>query len=252
MSGRKPFVKTRLDRLLVEQGLASTRSRARDLIKQGHVLVDGAPLGKPSAMVHPFAVVSLADTAWTYVSRSALKLQAALRRFELTVDNCVCLDIGASTGGFTQVLLEAGALVVYAVDVGRDQLADDLSNNPRVVPLQGCDARRLTVEIVPEPVDAITADVSFISLRLALPVPLSLARPGAWLVALIKPQFEVGRLGIGKRGIVHDAEVQAAAVATIHQWLDVQSGWSVIGVEPSPIPGKAGNREFLICAKHEA
>lgn len=252
MSGRKPFVKARLDRLLVEQGLASTRSRARDLIKQGHVLVDGATLGKPSAMVRQTAVVSLADTAWTYVSRSALKLQAALRRFELTVDNCVCLDIGASTGGFTQVLLEAGALRVYAVDVGRHQLADDLSENPRVVSLPGWDARRLTPEIITEPVDAITADVSFISLQLALPVPLSFACPGAWLVALIKPQFEVGRLGIGKRGIVHDEGAQAAAVATILQWLEAQPGWSVIGVEPSPIAGKTGNCEFLICAKHEA
>jgi 23S rRNA (cytidine1920-2'-O)/16S rRNA (cytidine1409-2'-O)-methyltransferase len=158
------------------------------------------------------------------------------------------LDIGASTGGFTQVLLARGATRVYAVDVGHGQLAPRLASDPRVVSLERCDARRLDRALVPEPVGAIVADVSFISLAKALPVPLSLAGPGAWLVALIKPQFEVGPAAVGKGGVVRDPAARQQAVQTVRGWMAGQPGWRVCDVVPSPIAGGSGNEEFLLGA----
>ncbi|HSB59277.1 MAG TPA: TlyA family RNA methyltransferase, partial [Methyloceanibacter sp.] len=187
-----------------------------------------------------------------FVSRGGLKLAAALDAFGLDPKGRIALDIGASTGGFTEVLLARGADKVFAVDVGRDQLHDKLREDRRVVVLEGTDARSLDAEIVEGPVGAIVADVSFISLSKALPAALSLAAPGAWLVALVKPQFEAGRDAVGKGGIVRDAQARAKAVAEVRAFIDASPGWNVFAEMPSPIPGGSGNEEVLIGARHGA
>ncbi|MCL4766045.1 MAG: TlyA family RNA methyltransferase [Hyphomicrobiaceae bacterium] len=239
----------RLDRVLVARGLAATRSRARDLIARRCVMVDGATVTRPGVEVGPETEVSLAADARAYVSRGAVKLLAALAHFGFESSGVTALDVGASTGGFTQVLLEAGARRIYAVDVGRGQLDPALRQDARVVSLEGTDARSLTRAEVPEPVGAVVADVSFISLGKALPVPLSLAAPGAWLVALIKPQFEAGREAVGKGGIVRDPADRERAVNAVRDWLARQAGWTVAGVVESPLLGGSGNQEFLIGAR---
>jgi 23S rRNA (cytidine1920-2'-O)/16S rRNA (cytidine1409-2'-O)-methyltransferase len=241
-------MRKRLDVVLVERGLAPTRSRARDLIKYGKVLVDQQVCTKVAAEVRGEQVLTLAPGSADAVSRGAAKLAAALDAFKFDAQGRVVLDVGASTGGFTQVLIERGAAKVYAVDVGHDQLHARLEADPRVVSLEGCDARALTPQTIPEPVAAIVADVSFISLAKALPAPLALAEQGAWLVALIKPQFEVGRANIGKRGIVRDQGAKDAAVEEVTSWLAAQKSWRVAGVIPSPIRGGSGNEEFLLGA----
>ncbi|HLO23986.1 MAG TPA: TlyA family RNA methyltransferase [Methyloceanibacter sp.] len=243
------YKKTRLDQLLVDSGLAATRSRAADLVRRGCVSVGGVPALKPGALVRSDASLAVSPDAPSYVSRGALKLEAALDSFDFEVEGRVALDIGASTGGFTEVLLAHGAAKVYAVDVGRDQLHAKLRADPRVVVLEGTDARSLHAKLITEPVGAIVADVSFISLTLALPVPLKLAAPDAWLIALIKPQFEAGREAVGKRGIVRSEAAREKAVTKIWAFLEEES-WRVLGVIPSPILGRGGNAEFLIGARH--
>lgn len=237
--------------MLTMRGLAPTRSRARDLILRGLVLVDGAVQTKPGALVGEAANLSV-DGEAHYVSRGALKLAAALDAFGFAAAGRVGLDVGASTGGFTDVLLSRGALKVYAVDVGHGQLHAKLKDDPRVVSLEGRDARSLTPGDVPDQVGAIVADVSFISLEKALPAALALAVPGAWLVALVKPQFEAGRDAVGKGGIVRDAAVREAQAARIRAWLDQQTGWGVVGLMPSPIQGGSGNEEYLVGARFDA
>jgi 23S rRNA (cytidine1920-2'-O)/16S rRNA (cytidine1409-2'-O)-methyltransferase len=187
-----------------------------------------------------------------FVSRGGLKLASALDAFGLEPKGLVALDIGASTGGFTEVLLARGAKRVFAVDVGRDQLHDKLREDRRVVVLEGTDARALDAAVIDGPVGAIVADVSFISLTKALPEALKLAAPGAWLVALVKPQFEVGRDAVGKGGIVRDAQARARAVAEVRAFIDATPGWNVFAEMPSPIPGGSGNEEVLIGARHGA
>jgi 23S rRNA (cytidine1920-2'-O)/16S rRNA (cytidine1409-2'-O)-methyltransferase len=241
-------MRTRLDLALVERGLIASRSRAQDLIKGGKVLVDGQIVTRASSEIGAGQTLSLVPDAPKYVSRGALKLAAALRQFEFDANDRVALDVGASTGGFTEVLLESGARKVYAIDVGRNQLHERLRSDPRVVSLESCDARNLTRELVPDEIDAIVADVSFISLSKAVGPALTLAANGAWLVALIKPQFEVGRANIGKGGIVRDAEARAAAVDAISQWFSTQHLWRLVGAMPSPIKGGSGNEEFLLGA----
>lgn len=240
----------RLDVVLVELGLAATRSRAQDLIRRGLVEVAGKVELKPGAGVAANANVHVAEGAGAHVSRGAVKLTAALDHFGFEVRGFAALDVGASTGGFTEVLLERGALRVYAVDVGHAQLHARLAAEPRVVVLEGCDARTLDATLVPEPVGAIVADVSFISLRKALTAALALAQDGAWMVALIKPQFEVGRAGVGKRGIVRDPALRRHAIAMVGDWIAAQPAWRVCGVIPSPIAGRSGNEEFLLGAVH--
>ena len=191
------------------------------------------------------------DPAAGYVSRAALKLLAALEAFPLDVEGRVCVDIGASTGGFTQVLLERGAARVHAIDVGHGQLADLLRDDPRVVCLEGLNARHLTAAHLPEPPDIIVSDVSFISLTLALPPVLALARPGAQLRALVKPQFEAGPEHVGKGGIVRDERVHRQVLERIRAWLESE-GWEVAGIIPSPVTGSDGNREFLLAASRRA
>jgi 23S rRNA (cytidine1920-2'-O)/16S rRNA (cytidine1409-2'-O)-methyltransferase len=243
--GRKSAL--RLDLMLVKRGLAPSRARAQDLIKRGLISVAGSVVLRAATPVQEGTAIGVAAVP-PYVSRGALKLAAALDHFAFPVGGVVALDVGASTGGFTQVLIERGAARVYAVDVGRGQLHPQLAGLERVVSLEGCDARRLDASVVPEPVGAIVADVSFISLAKALPAALALARPRAWLVALIKPQFEVGRGGVGKGGIVREAAQQQRAIEFVRDWLGGHVGWRVLDVIPAPIRGGSGNQEFLIGA----
>ena len=235
---------------MVARGLAPTRSRARDLIRRGLVELEGAVETRAGASVAGNVDIRVLGSA-SDVSRGAAKLRAALDHFGFPADGVVALDIGASTGGFTQVLLERGASRVYAVDVGHRQLDARLFADPRVISLERCDARQINSGLVPEPVGAVVADASFISLIKALPAPLALAAPGAWLVALIKPQFEVGRTLVGKGGIVRDALARQRAVDMVRRWVGEQPGWRVRGVVASPIAGGSGNEEFLLGAVHD-
>ena len=245
------LMRKRLDLALVERGLAPSRSRARDLIKYGKVLVDRQVCTKAAAEVDVGHVLTLEPGTAATVSRAAAKLAAALQAFGFEARARIALDVGASTGGFTEVLLEEGAAKVYAVDVGHGQLHARLQGDPRVVSLEGCDARELDAALIREPVSAIVADVSFISLTKALGPALALAAPGAWLAALIKPQFEVGRARVGKGGIVRDATARQAAVDDVSAWLAARQGWRVVGIIPSPIKGGSGNEEFLLGALHD-
>lgn len=239
----------RLDIAMVERGLAATRARARDAILRGRVTVAGRPAAKPSQSVDSETTIAMDDPAAAYVSRGALKLIAALDAFGYSPTGRVCLDIGASTGGFTQVLLERGARSVTAIDVGHGQLDPALAADPRVTSREGVNARDLTAADIDEPPGVVVADVSFISLRLVLPPALTLAASDAWGVFLVKPQFEVGRDGVGKGGIVRDEAAADRAAADIAAWLAADMGWQVDGVIPSPIEGGDGNREFLIGAR---
>jgi 23S rRNA (cytidine1920-2'-O)/16S rRNA (cytidine1409-2'-O)-methyltransferase len=237
----------RLDLLLVRRGIAETRSKAQDLIRRGAVRVGGRTglkAGLEVAVEEPIEVLE----KQAYVARSAGKLLAALDHFGLTPAGRTCLDAGSSTGGFTQVLLERGAARVFAVDVGRDQLHPSLRPDPRVVSLEGTDVRRLTAAQLPAPVEAVTCDVSFISLSKVLPSLLPLAAEGAWLVALVKPQFEVGRALIGKGGIVKDEAAKLAAVERVASFVG-EAGWTLLGTLPSPIKGQDGNEETLVAAR---
>ncbi len=205
---------------------------------------------KAGALIGGNAEITVSGDDAAYVSRAAVKLVAALDGSGFDPAGRVALDVGASTGGFTQVLLERGAVRVYAVDVGRGQLHPSLADDPRVISLEQRDARSLTRDDVCEPVGAITVDVSFISLRLVLPHVMTFAVPRAWLVALIKPQFEVGREHVGKGGIVTDSAAQARAVAEIRALVDAQPGWRTRAPIPSPLTGQDGNQEYLLCALH--
>ncbi|MEW5421503.1 TlyA family RNA methyltransferase [Amorphus sp. 3PC139-8] len=238
----------RLDQALAERGLARSRAAARDAILRGAVSVDGKAVSRPSAKVAPDAEIVVDDPAGGYVSRGALKLIAALDAFAIDPAGAEALDLGASTGGFTQVLLERGADRVTAVDVGHGQLAPEIAADPRVVAIEGLNVRELTADRLAAAPSLIVADLSFISLTRALGPALALAAPGATLAALVKPQFEVGRDGVGKGGIVRDeARVEAALVAV--RAFVTEAGWQVIGLIASPIAGGDGNREYLIAAR---
>lgn len=228
----------------------ATRARARDLVLRREVLVDDKVVIKPALLISDETRISVKPGAGAYVSRGALKLRAALSAFGLDANGRIALDVGASTGGFTEVLLAGGAVRVYAVDNGRGQLHPVLQGDSRVIALEGVDARKLTRTDVPEDVNAIVADLSFIALSAALPVPLSFAAADCWLVALIKPQFEAGRDAVPKSGVIRDPVAHQQAVDRVRQWLSDQAGWRVIGVVESPITGGDGNREFLIGAMH--
>lgn len=237
----------RLDQALVAAGLAASRARAQALIAAGAVRVDGIVVGKAAAQVAGGAALAVEGDPLPWVSRAGAKLAHALEVFGLDPGGAVALDLGASTGGFTDVLLAAGAAEVWAVDVGHGQLAAALRADPRVRVIEGLNVRDLTAAHVPAP-DWIVADLSFISLAKALPAALALARPGAVLVALVKPQFEVGRAAVGKGGIVRDAAAVAAARAGVRGFLE-GAGWAVLGEAESPILGGDGNREYLVAAR---
>jgi 23S rRNA (cytidine1920-2'-O)/16S rRNA (cytidine1409-2'-O)-methyltransferase len=241
--------KTRLDQLLLERGLVESRARGHALILAGRVFSGEQRLDKPGHQVAVDVAVTIREPASRYVSRGGIKLAHGLDHFGLEPEGLVALDLGASTGGFTDVLLRRGARRVYALDVGHGQLDWRLRNHGQVVVLERLNARHLSDEVISEPIDLITCDVSFISLRLALPAALQLARPNAWLMALIKPQFEVGKGQVGKGGVVRSAAVHAQVTADIHRWLVEDQGWPVLGIIESPITGPKGNREFLICAR---
>lgn len=240
----------RADIFLVRRGFAQSRAEAQAAIVAGCVEADGVPVTKPAQKLKPGAVIRYAP-AHPYVSRGGVKLAAALDRFGLSPEGLVCLDVGASTGGFTEVLLERGAARVYAVDVGHGQLHAKLGLDPRVVSRQGVNARTLDANTVPEHIGAIVADVSFISLKLALPPAFALAAPDAWAVLLVKPQFELGPNAVPDNGVVRDEAARLSALAGIEAFVKA-SGWSVTGTMQSPIPGGEGNREFLLAAGKRA
>lgn len=240
----------RLDIALAARGLVATRARARDLIRRGLVQVSGRTVTKAGAPVGADDTLAVSGTEAGYVARSAEKLVAALDAFGFDPSGRIALDVGASTGGFTQMLLACGASRVYAADVGHGQLHESLAADPRVVDLEGRGARDLTCTEVSEDIGAITVDVSFISLRLVLPHVMAFAASGGWLVALVKPQFEVGRDAIGKGGIVRDEAAQARAVAAVRDLIEAQPGWRTLEPIPSPLRGQGGNREYLLGARH--
>jgi 23S rRNA (cytidine1920-2'-O)/16S rRNA (cytidine1409-2'-O)-methyltransferase len=240
--------KERLDVLLVDLGLAPTRAKAQALVLAGQVVVDDQRVDKPGTRVSTEAEVRLKGEPMPYVSRGGLKLAAALEHFQLDVRGAVCADIGASTGGFTDCLLQAGAAKVYALDVGRGQLHARLRSDPRVVLREGVNARHLGPSELPEKVSVLVLDVSFISLTQVLPATVQFLVPGGVMVALVKPQFEAGREQVGKGGVVRDDTVRAEAVARVRECVE-QLGLFPVGALDSPVHGPAGNREILLVAR---
>lgn len=234
--------RARLDVLVVERRLAETRARAQALILGGGVTADGAVVTKPGTLFPPDVVVALVREPLPYVSRGGLKLAHALSQFEVRTDGVVAADVGASTGGFTDVLLQAGAARVYAIDVGYGQLAWTLRNDGRVIVMERTNIRRL--RSLPEPVDLAAVDVSFISLRQVLPAVQPLLRPGGDAICLIKPQFEAGRGKVGRKGVVRDPAVWREVLLGVLRFA-AETGWTVAGLGRSPVLGPAGNVEFL-------
>jgi len=237
--------KFRLDLRVHALGLAGSRQKARALIMAGKVLVNDQPVDKPGAAVTAGDEIRLKGDNLRYVSRGGLKLEAALQTFALDVSGRVCLDAGASTGGFTDCLLQHGARRVYAVDVGYGQIAWQLRSDPRVVVIERTNVRYLTADTVAEPVDLATVDVSFISLRLAVPPILPLLKDRSPLIVLVKPQFEVGKGQVGKGGVVRDSQLHDQVLESLQSFFR-QSGLTPLGSMPSPILGPKGNREFLM------
>jgi 23S rRNA (cytidine1920-2'-O)/16S rRNA (cytidine1409-2'-O)-methyltransferase len=241
--------KRRADQLLVERGLAESRAKAQALILAGVVNCDGRRIDKPGEQLAADAALSVKGNDHPWVSRGGLKLAHALDYFGIAVEGKTALDIGASTGGFTDVLLSRGAGRVYAVDVGHGQLAWKLRQDRRVIVHERVNARYLTRAQVPEPIEMITCDASFIGLATVLPAPLALAAEEAKLVALVKPQFEAGREHVGKGGVVRDPAVHHEVCERAAAWVAAQPGWTVVGVVESPVLGPQGNREFLLYAR---
>lgn len=240
-------IRQRLDELLVQRGLFPSRSRARDAIERGTVTVDGVVARKAGQTVLPDCRIAIDDPAQGYVSRAALKLIAGLDHFHLDPSGSEALDIGASTGGFTQVLLERGAAHVTAIDVGHGQIHPDISGDPRVTVIEGLNARDLLAnDLAGRIPNFIVCDVSFISLKLALPPALELAGKGARALLLVKPQFEAGRAAIGKGGLLRDPYDAARVAGLLGDWLEDVPGWRSLGLNLSPIEGSDGNREFLL------
>ena len=245
------MAKTRLDVALVERGLAETRAAAQRLVMAGLVFSGERRLDKAGQAVAGETPLEVRGQPHPYVSRGGLKLERALDAFAIPVEGRIALDVGSSTGGFTDCLLQRGAAKVYAVDVGTNQLAWKLRTDPRVVSMEKTNIRDITRAEIPDPIELIVCDASFIGLRTALPAALALAAPGAHLAALIKPQFEVGKGRVGKGGIVRDPALHDEVRATISTWLAEQPGWTVLGTTDSPIEGAEGNKEFLIGARRQ-
>ena len=243
-------ISIRLDQLLLNRGLVASRSRARDAIQRGTVTVDGKLVTKASANIAEDAKIEIDDPVQAYVSRAALKLKAGLEHFQLSPAGCDCLDIGASTGGFTEILLHNGANHVIAVDVGHGQLHPRLEADERVTNIEGLNARVLDEDYLEDrEISFVVSDVSFISLKLALPPALDLAEPGAHCVLLVKPQFEAGREAISKAGLLKDPSTAPAVAAELERWLVEDMGWESLGLIPSPIAGGDGNEEYLLAGR---
>ncbi len=241
--------KERLDKVLVARGLAESREKAQALILAGQVFVEGRRVDKAGTKISPEAQIEIRGRGLPYVSRGGLKLEGALKVFGLAVKGWVCADIGASTGGFTDCLLKHGARKVYAIDVGRGQLHEKLRQDPRVVVMEGVNARYLKAQDLPEKVDLVTVDVSFISLRKILPAALKILKPGGFILALIKPQFEVGPREVGRGGVVREHQKQRRVIEEIWAFGEKELGLKALGVAESPILGPSGNREFFILFK---
>ena len=246
----------RLDQVLVERGLMPSRARAQSAIRAGEVKLGGEVVKKPAHLVGESDEIELSSSVHKYVSRAALKLVHALDHFGIDVRDKFCVDIGASTGGFTQVLLERHAAHVTAIDVGHGQLVPELANNPRVTSIEGLNAKDVTLAHLGTKVDILTCDVSFISLTKALTKTLDLLQETLefehekqCLVMLIKPQFEVGPAHVGKGGIIRDPELHAKVCDNVTKWLTERGGWKILGIIESPIEGGDGNKEFLMAAQ---
>ena len=242
------MAKKRLDVALVDRGLAESRTRAQSLVMARRVRVNGEYVTKPGASVSDDDALEVVELDHPYVSRGGLKLAHAIENFGVSVEGKVCADIGASTGGFTDVLLRNGAAKVFAVDVGYGQLDARLRNDPRVVVRERVNARYLTTEEIGEPVGLVSIDVSFISLRMILPPVSAILAHGGDLIALVKPQFEVGREGVGKGGIVRDDRLREEALAGVVAFAG-ENGFKVVGTTESPIRGAEGNLEYLMHAR---
>jgi 23S rRNA (cytidine1920-2'-O)/16S rRNA (cytidine1409-2'-O)-methyltransferase len=243
--------KSRADTLLVERGLVESRTRAQAVIMAGLVFSGERRVAKAGDMLAADAPLELRGQDHPWVSRGGLKLVHGLDQFGIDVTGFTCLDLGASTGGFTDVLLTRGAAKVWAVDVGKGQLAWKLRQDARIAVLEDTNARHLTRAQVPDEIDLVVCDASFIGLEKILPAPMALTRPGAHLVALIKPQFQAGPRDVGKGGVVRDPAVHARVCVEMQAWIAAQPGWRVLGIAESPITGPAGNKEFLIAAVRE-
>ena len=246
--------KIRLDQLVFDLGLAESRERAKTTVMSGLVFVNGQRADKPGMQVSPDVNVEVKGTALPYVSRGGLKLEKALKVFPIDVKGKVCIDCGASTGGFTDVLLKNGAAKVYSVDVGYGQLAWSLRNDERVVNMERTNIRYISSEQIPEPLDICVMDLSFISVKLVLPAVCALLKDDAQLVCLIKPQFEAGREEVGKKGVVRDKAVHLSVIESVLSFAPTV-GMTVMGLDFSPIKGPEGNREYLCYMKkgvHEA
>ncbi|MFZ2869451.1 TlyA family RNA methyltransferase [Zavarzinia sp.] len=246
------MAKVRLDQLLVDRGLVESRAKAQAVIMAGLVFTGTRRLDKAGDKVAEDIPLDVKGQPHPWVSRGGLKLEKGLDTFAIDPTGFVAIDVGASTGGFTDVLLTRGAAHVYAVDVGHGQLAWKLRTDERVTVLERTNARNLDTEIIPQPADIVVCDASFIGLETVLPAALELTKPGAYLVALIKPQFEVGRGRVGKGGVVREPELHQEVCDRIAAWLAGRPGWRVLGITESPIKGPEGNVEFLIGAKRDA
>ncbi|HRE34213.1 MAG TPA: TlyA family RNA methyltransferase [Sphingopyxis terrae] len=245
------MAKQRADQLLVDRGLAESRTRAQALILAGLAFVGDRKIDKAGQQIAEDAAISVKGRDHPWVSRGGIKLDHALTHLGWDVAGAVAIDVGSSTGGFTDVMLTRGAARVYAVDSGTNQLAWKLRQDDRVIVHEQTSARILTADHIPEPVDLIVCDASFIALSKVLPVPMAFAKAGARLVALIKPQFEAERHEVGKKGVVRDAAVHARVCSEVRDWLE-RSGWRVVETVESPITGPEGNVEFLIAATKSA
>ena len=243
----KKHGKLRLDLLLVERGLVESRERGQAIIIAGQVLVNGQKQDKSGELVPEDAEIRILGEVLPYVSRGGLKLEAALREFKVSVEGKIALDVGASTGGFTDCLLQHGCSKAYAVDVGYGQMAWKIRQDPRVIVIERTNIRAIDPSLIPEPIDIVVIDASFISLEKVIPSIMQFLRPGSGLIALIKPQFEVGKGQVGKGGIVRDEGLRIAVVEKVKVFFG-ETGLTVIGVIPSPITGQDGNVEFLIYA----
>ena len=243
--------KKRLDQILVDRGIVENRTRAQALVMAGLVSSETLRLNKPGHKVNIDIILSIKGSEHPWVSRGGVKLTHGLNYFNILPKGLVSLDIGASTGGFSDVLLNGNVKKIYAVDVGYGQLDWKIRQDERVVILDKTNARYLNNDLVPDPIDIIVCDASFIGLELILPAPMALTAPQAYLLALIKPQFEVGRENVGRGGIVRDENLHNAVIKRLQDWINLQKHWRVLGVTESPIKGVGGNKEFLIAALKE-
>ena len=244
-------MRKRADISLVERGLAPSREKARALIKDGAVSLDNVPVSKPGQLIAPNASLTITGDLLRWASRGALKLLAALEAFpQIDIKGRIAADIGASTGGFCDVLLSRNVQHIYAVDVGHGQLDPKLARHARITNLERTNARDITATVIPDPLQIITCDVSFISVQKALPAVLSLATSGCWLITLVKPQFEAGRAALGKSGVVKDEADRQRCLDEVSTFLSDKMGWQIKGHITSPVIGPEGNHEFLLVARY--